>query len=169
MRNDVKGFTLIEVLVAVLLLSIGLLGLASLQAWGLRMTGNAMHRSQATLFANDMVERIRANVPGTDSGAYTVTLPADYVCPAQVFSCHSVAVCNSTEMARSDYLSVMCGSGSDDGAGMDNLLPQGALRVSCPSTNVECSVDVSWFELEDQFAQEGPGPQQQNLRVTFFP
>ncbi len=68
--ND--GFTLIEVLVAVLLLSIGLLGLAALQTSSLRNNGSALMRSHATLMANDVLDMMRADVSPNNPnyGAY---------------------------------------------------------------------------------------------------
>jgi len=56
------GFTLIEVLVSVLVLSIGLLGLASLQATSLRFNNDSSAQTQASYLASDMADRMRANV-----------------------------------------------------------------------------------------------------------
>jgi type IV pilus assembly protein PilV len=57
----VLGFTLIEVLVTIVVVSIGLLGLAGLQINGLRANVSSEARSKATLLANDIIERMRAN------------------------------------------------------------------------------------------------------------
>lgn len=59
--NFHQGFTLIEVMVAVLVLAIGLLGLAGLQATAVRSNDSAFMRSQATILAYDMSDRLRAN------------------------------------------------------------------------------------------------------------
>jgi type IV pilus assembly protein PilV len=56
-----RGFSLMEVLVALLVLAIGLLGLAALQAQGLRYNHDAYVRSQATSLAYDIIDRMRAN------------------------------------------------------------------------------------------------------------
>ena len=74
-----SGFSLIEVLVALLVLSIGLLGLAMLQIQGLRFTTDSYQRTQATLLAYDLMDRMRANKVGADAGAYCLTTaaPAD--------------------------------------------------------------------------------------------
>ncbi|MDG5500678.1 type IV pilus modification protein PilV [Marinobacter sp. BGYM27] len=56
-----RGFTMIEVLVALLVLAIGLLGVAGVQLLSLQQTSNADLRSQATLVAQNMAERVRAN------------------------------------------------------------------------------------------------------------
>ena len=58
-----SGLGLIEVLVAVLVLGIGILGVASTQVVSLQMTSQSQSRSQAVLLAEDMLDRVRAN-PG---------------------------------------------------------------------------------------------------------
>ena len=57
---DENGSTLIEVLVALLIMAVGLLGMASLQILSLRSTYDAYLRTQASILAVDMVERMRA-------------------------------------------------------------------------------------------------------------
>jgi type IV pilus assembly protein PilV len=65
-----SGIGLIEVLVAVLVLGIGLLGVASTQVISMQMSSQSQSRSQAVLLAEDILDRIRAN-PG-NPGAYAV-------------------------------------------------------------------------------------------------
>lgn len=66
-----QGMTLIEVLVALLILTVGLLGAAAVQINALKYTDSSRMTSQAGFIAYDMMDRIRAN-----SGAnYTVTPP----------------------------------------------------------------------------------------------
>jgi type IV pilus assembly protein PilV len=60
-RSRVRGFTLVEALVALLALSIGLLGVAGLQLAGLRANLSASWRSQGTYLAYDILDRMRAN------------------------------------------------------------------------------------------------------------
>ena len=55
------GFSLVEVLVAVLVLSIGLLGLAGLQIAGVKANDSARLRTEATLAAYDVADRLRAD------------------------------------------------------------------------------------------------------------
>jgi len=59
--NLQRGVSLVEVLVAVVVLSIGLLGLAGLQASGMRVGQSSIHRSQAAQLAYDILDRMRAN------------------------------------------------------------------------------------------------------------
>ena len=60
-RRRQGGTTLIEVLVAVLVLSVGLLGVAALQAVSLTNNNNAYLRSQATSYTYEYLDRIRAS------------------------------------------------------------------------------------------------------------
>jgi type IV pilus assembly protein PilV len=75
-RHAIKGFTLIEALVALLVLSIGLLGVAALQLTALQNNNNALFRSQATYLAYDIADRIRANRSAALAGGYVVSYGA---------------------------------------------------------------------------------------------
>lgn len=65
-RRGEGGFTLIEVLVALLILAIGLLGLAALQTQGVRFNHDAAVRSQATSLAYDIIDKMRVNRGNAD-------------------------------------------------------------------------------------------------------
>lgn len=67
-----QGYSLLEVLIAVLILSIGLLGLAGLQTTSLQSNQSASQVSQATFLASDILDRMRANPDGAKSGSYDV-------------------------------------------------------------------------------------------------
>jgi type IV pilus assembly protein PilV len=71
-RNKQQGFTLLEVLIALLVLSIGLLGLAALQTTGLRSNEMASMRTTATQLAYDISDRMRANPAGVDGNKYVL-------------------------------------------------------------------------------------------------
>lgn len=65
-----SGLTLIEVLVALFVLSVGLLGLAGLQTTGSKFNNSAYLRTQAYLQAYDMADRLRNNLVGVADGNY---------------------------------------------------------------------------------------------------
>jgi len=69
-----RGFTLVEVLVALIVLAIGLLGLAQLQARGLKFNQDAYTRSQGTTLAYEIIDRMRAN---RDNAALYVSAAPD--------------------------------------------------------------------------------------------
>lgn len=61
------GFSLVEVLVALFVLSLGLLGLATLQTMGLKFNQQSYQRTQAVLQAYDIIDRMRANTSSISS------------------------------------------------------------------------------------------------------
>jgi type IV pilus assembly protein PilV len=69
-----RGITLIEVLIALLLVSIGLLGMASLQANSLKFNRSAYTRTQATQLAYDIADRMRANRDAALAGNYDLAM-----------------------------------------------------------------------------------------------
>ncbi len=74
------GFTLIEVLISVLILSVGILGLAGLQASSMQSNHSAYLKSQANIFSYDILDSMRANRGATTNaatalgGAYNITI-----------------------------------------------------------------------------------------------
>ena len=60
-RSVVRGFSLLELLVTLVVLSIGLLGIGLMQTTNLAVTKTAYSRTQAMLLASDIADRIRAN------------------------------------------------------------------------------------------------------------
>jgi len=79
-----RGFSLIEVMVAVFVLSIGLLGMAALMATSLRNNQSADFRSQAVNLAHDKLEMLRANVPNLPRYARGYSNPAASCAGAEV-------------------------------------------------------------------------------------
>jgi type IV pilus assembly protein PilV len=71
-----NGFSLIEVLIAILVLAIGLLGMAHMQTSGMRSTHGAYIRTQATILAGDILESMRANAKAAREGNYDVAYGA---------------------------------------------------------------------------------------------
>jgi type IV pilus assembly protein PilV len=78
MHASCRGVTLIEVLIALVVFSIGLLGLAGLQTFSLRFNTSAYYRTQATALAYGLADRMRANRQGALDGLYT----GDFASPA---------------------------------------------------------------------------------------
>ena len=63
-RYRQQGLTLLEVMIAVMVLSIGLVGVAALQMYGLQSNQSSYHRTVATYQAWDIADRIRSNPAG---------------------------------------------------------------------------------------------------------
>jgi len=91
---------LIEVLVAALVLGVGLLGLAALQIQGLRSNFSANLRSQGTLLAYDIADRMRVNLAGFEHGEYNNPTASDHGCVWKEGS--TTANCTTQQMAAHD-------------------------------------------------------------------
>lgn len=96
------GFSLIEVLIAVLVLSIGLLGLAALQSLGIRFTHDAYLLTVATQQAEDMAERMRTNPSETIKLAGTGGYDSLSGLGVSTVDCET-ASCISTDRALFDH------------------------------------------------------------------
>ena len=64
MYKKQSGITLIEVLVTLLITTVGLLGVAALQLSALKTTSDSAQRSQVVWLMQDLIERMRANPDG---------------------------------------------------------------------------------------------------------
>lgn len=152
--KSMRGFTLIEVLVALLVLGIGLLGVAGLQSATLGMNHASYLRSQATVLALDITDRMRANPRATGNGAYfqgTAT---------ETSSCTTTTGCTTLEMAQHDLWEwenllatrlpngegVVClDSTPDDG---DN-----AGSPDCDGGGSNPKIKIWWFSKDDDATQ----------------
>lgn len=123
-----KGFGLIEILVSLLVLAVGLLGLASLQTTGLTQNSEARHRSQAILLADDMFERIRANRENIAS--YVVTAGTAPTCDSD----YAVSAVTNSGVAADDIAEWRNSLGC--------LLPGGNGTVQVNNTTV--TIQVTW-------------------------
>ncbi len=94
--NNSNGFTLVEVMIAMLVLSLGLLGFASLQVYGMKNTHSAYLRTQATALAYEIADRMRANPSAITAGTYNLATPT------RKTACTQSSGCNPTELAGND-------------------------------------------------------------------
>ena len=178
MRKRLDGFTLIEILIAVVILSIGLLGMAGIQIKGLRGTSSSGQRSQATLLANDIAERIHTNIngigtPNDDTNTHYANVATNEItCGAQVPAFCSatppttdadgnlvpsnVKPCSATDMATFDIYDFACGL--QNNAGVNNLLPGGFAKITCNANDCppgsELTIQVNWTEVKPDSGEQ---------------
>lgn len=97
------GFTLIEVLIAVVIFSIGLLGWAGLQVAALDGTRSAELRTLAVLQAQDLADRMRANMPAVNDGSYAAGVQRELGCRAIYFEhVADPEPCSPSQLAQDD-------------------------------------------------------------------
>ena len=122
--NTQHGFTLVEVMVALVIFSVSLLGLAALQAAALRDNHVADQNTVATQLARDMAERLRANQEGVTSNLYdniSGTAGSAPDCYGQSSSCTpaQIAQLDSSEWLAAVTRALPSGTGTvrNNGAG----------------------------------------------------
>ena len=134
-----KGFTLIEVLVAVVILAGGLLGLAAVQSTALSNNLSAYNRSQATQLAYDIADKMRSNP--TAAAKYLVALPVS--CPNGLTSgvCSSctspTTACSPDTLAQKDLY--------EWNRDLNAALPNGGIG-SIELKNGIYTVTISWSD-----------------------
>lgn len=128
-RRSQTGLNLLEVLIATLVLSIGLLGLAGLQVASLKTTQNASLKQEATFILYDLLERMRSNRQSVLVGNYVRTTSCQGAPPT---AC--TANCSATQQASDEVYQTLCQGGS-------NHLPAAQLVVTCP-TSGDCALGL---------------------------
>lgn len=117
-----RGLSLIEVLVTLLITSVGLLGLAALQARSLQFNHGAYLRSQANILAYDMADRMRLNKDDARAGSYNISMSAA-----------KPSVGDLPDTDKNQWLTLI-----------EGVLPAGDGSISCAS-NI-CTLTIQWRE-----------------------
>jgi type IV pilus assembly protein PilV len=96
LARHLRGATLLEALVTLLVVSFGLLGIAGLLLSGIRANAVSNYRSTAMFQAYEIADRMRSNIAGTRDGAYDRGAGASAACEPTTGSC------TPADLARSD-------------------------------------------------------------------
>lgn len=134
------GFSLIEVLVSAVILSVGVLGVAGMQVASLQQNRTALLRSEAQNLAWDLVDRMIAN----PDGAYSPTGFATD--PSLTTNCNS-ADCNQDQMAAFDITQWKCSINGLDGSGSQH--------AACATLGVNGSLPGGQGQIEDSTTTGG--------------
>ena len=152
-----SGFSLIEILISIVVMSIGLLGLGGLQLVSLKGVSNAHSNNVASMLSMDLADRMRSNAKGVEGGFYGLSIN----CNVRTTQCRGSQTCTPKETAQFDLYELACGtwiSGKRQG-GARNLLPKGLLSVNCPNgcdqPNAVHDITLSWLEGNMHEGQKG--------------
>jgi type IV pilus assembly protein PilV len=102
LRETAAGFTLLEVLIAIVVVAFGLLGLAGLQVFALRNNASAAQRVTASNLTVDIVDRMKANYLGVVAGNYNGPTAAAYAGPAVSTCASKGGACSAANLATTD-------------------------------------------------------------------
>ena len=189
---------MIEVLVTMIILSIGLLGLAGLQLTGMRSINSASLKTQASVLINDISERMRANPDAVDDNKFIdvdsstnidcSAAPAPYCSEyydAGSGSVVAAASCTPDQLADYDINAWFCGTLTTTGGaptgGVQSVLPQASATITCTDTDPPSGPDadpctdrsphtitLSWNELNPNRSGNSD-PVTQSIAVTIKP
>ncbi|MBT4162159.1 MAG: type IV pilus modification protein PilV [Gammaproteobacteria bacterium] len=104
-----SGFSMIELLISVVIMSIGVLGMAGLQIISMQQNRSALLQGEATLRSNDILDRIRANPSSNYSIALNTTPSVTTDCVGNT--------CSESEMMDYDIAQWQCSINSNDASG----------------------------------------------------
>lgn len=136
-----QGMSLIEVMIAVLVVSVGLLGVAALQLASLKNNQSALDRSEAVVLAYSVLDRMRANRDAAAAGGYDIAMPSDLA------DCQAPGGASLANNDLTDWfgdIQAAFGAGAACGA------------IDC-DLNFNCTITVQW---DDSLATEGDAAQQ---------
>jgi len=136
MQIRAAGFSLVEALVALVVLSIGMLGIAALHVEGLRSSRTALTRTTAVALASDIADRIRANrAAKTEYDAVVTSADTDANCEPKG------AGCTPAELAHHDK-ALWLGA-------IETALPGGTGTIDCDDAEVPATytITISWSEV----------------------
>lgn len=154
------GFSLIEILISVLVFSVGVLGLGGLQIASLKGSNNAHYRTTASVLAMDLADRMRSNLNAVSAGHYGEAVS----CSTVSRLCRSSA-CSIEELAIFDLQEIKCGSkiGTRREGGVAGLLPRGQITITCDggvcvtplnSTRATHNITIAWNSQKTDSKQE---------------
>ena len=144
-----QGFSLLEVLISMLIITFGLLGIAGTQMLAINNTENARYQVIATSLASSLSAVMRGNyaywstprtitITGVAAGTASQTTLTSFGTAPTYVDCAS-AVCSSSQMAFYDL--------RNHGLAVANALPAGTTSIACGSAiPTTCTVTLSWSE-----------------------
>ena len=149
-RHAESGFTLVEVLVALVVLAVGLLGMAKMVMVSSHSNDSAYLRSQAVTLGYEALDSMRANLPASTTNGYATAIGAMPGAPGSCFA----ASCPSGALATWDVYAWK--------QALATSLPGGTGSITTSLTfPMTATVVVQWDDSVAQRAFLGPAAQMQ--------
>lgn len=168
------GFSLIEVLVTLVVLSVGLLSLGGLQITALKKTNDAHFRTEASLLLMDLSNKMRSNPLGIQGvidpqGTSKISIN----CQSGITSCTGSTICDQTQLASFDLNEVACRTNA--------TLPEGKLAItklvnpiiSCDAMSADTrsyySMELEWIEMGEKGINDSKSTKKNVFINCFIP
>lgn len=141
-----QGFSLVEVMVALIIIAVGMLGIAKMQALALSSTGSAGTRSLVAIEASSLAASMHANrdywagAPtlvtnvGVQGGVVNIDVPT--LASAQT----TCVACTNTQLAAYDLQAW--------GAALAQVVPAANANITCQNATapLSCVIQITWIE-----------------------
>jgi type IV pilus assembly protein PilV len=161
------GFTLIEVLVSLVILAMGLLGIAKLMLVSSHSNDSAYLRSQATALAYEILDDMRANrQEAIIAGTYNTVAAVPVVAPAAL--CVGLASCTTpTQVAKYDLYQWGLHLDANSGVAPAGALPNGQGKVTTVTAGAQttATIVVSWDDSVAQNTLNAGGATTQSITL----
>ena len=143
-RAAQHGFTLLEVLIALVIFSIGLMGIAGLQVSGMRFTHDSQLRTLAIAQAETLADRMRSDAAGVQNGFYNIQGPMPSAADVGYVDCY-IATCTSQQLAKFTLATWNSRSGDPTRVEESNgdVLPSGD-GVVCIDSTPDDATSIAW-------------------------
>ncbi|MEI8158851.1 MAG: type IV pilus modification protein PilV [Burkholderiales bacterium] len=154
-----SGASLIEVLVAVLILSFGLLSLGAMLSYSVQMPKLAAYRATAAMLASSHVERIRANPTGFTNGNYVDSMSyGDGIVYEDLAWCNGFLGSAGTSGQAQCKTTIDLQDKYESKRAIRKELPLGGMRVTCTGGNCGLGEGDLWIMWQEPstFAQLDP-------------
>lgn len=144
-----RGVSLIEVMMALLIFSIGMIGAAGLLVMSTRSNQAAYLRTQVTYLAKSMADRMRANPQGVWSNSYDATYPNTTTQDCSTSGCNATQLANHDQGVWSSQLTTFLAQPQATikcDAGNAGYTPSSTQISMVPPYGGNCHMTISWFE-----------------------
>jgi type IV pilus assembly protein PilV len=172
-RYAARGFTLVEVMVALIIIAVGMLGIAKMQGLALSSTGASRSRALAAIEASSLAAAMQANrtywsssgsLPGnisvTTSGGTAPTIASDSATMQAALTAVGATTCSGMGATLSCYcttgnsapcttsINLAASDVYDWGRALADFLPSATATVSCNALDVpvDCTITIGWNE-----------------------
>lgn len=165
-RSYETGSTMIEVVISVLVLSVGMLGAFSLHLNGLKMNQGTYVRAQAMILASDMAERMRSNRAGALEGHYN-GFDTNGKLPVMPKCYNTIDGCDGEQLSDLDKIEwqAQFTELTQDGYTKD-ILPGGRGRIRAIAPN-SFTITINWLILIDNATAEAKSAKHDTYQLEF--
>ncbi len=132
-----SGFSLLEILISLVIMSVGMMGLAGLKMVAVKGVNESHFRHEASLLMMDLADSMRANLEAVDAGVYINTAAVSLTAPTL---CEGATTCTSTQLAAYDKYRIALR--------LSKAVVGSTLTINCPGNDCSTAGNASGFRQD---------------------